>query len=173
MTCILCHFIAVTCRALCCAPRSRAQRPRSCFQTAPRGLSPSGGAFPVHSVSAIAAPLSFLGENSEEILCGGCRSFSADPSVWKAWSTQSTPALSKPRLDKKLSPSALADFFRASLLVGNSEEIPHAYCPLSGLSLRGPARGRGNLAGSFRIFEDPRRIRNMVPESPTPLRSLE
>ena len=112
-------------------------------------------------------------ENSEEILCGSCRSFSADPSVWKAWSTQSTPALSKPRLDKKLSPSALADFFRASLLVGNSEEIPHAYCPLSGLSLRGPARGRGNLAGSFRIFEDPRRIRNMVPESPTPLRSLE
>ena len=74
---------------------------------------------------------------------------------------------------KNLSPSALADFFRASLLVGNSEEIPHAYCPLSGLSLRGPARGRGNLAGSFRIFEDPRRIRNMVPESPTPLRSLE
>ena len=73
---------------------------------------------------------------------------------------------------KNLSPSALADFFRASLL-GNSEEIPHAYCPLSGLSLRGPARGRGNLAGSFRIFEDPRRIRNMVPESPTPLRSSE
>jgi len=79
-----------------------------------------------------------------------------------------------PNLDptKNLSPSALADFFRASLL-GNSEEIPHAYCPLSGLSLRGPARGRGNLAGSFRIFEDPRRIRNMVPESPTPLRSSE
>ena len=112
-------------------------------------------------------------ENSEEILCGRCRIFSANSSVWKVWSTQSTPALSKPRLDKKLSPSALADFFRASLLVGNSEEIPHAYCPLSGLSLRGPARGRGNLAGSFRIFEDPRRIRNMVPESPTPLRSLE
>jgi len=36
-----------------------------------------------------------------------------------------------------------------------------------------PCRGRGNLAGSFRIFEDPRRIRNMVPESHTPLRSLE
>ena len=40
-------------------------------------------------------------ENSEEILCGRCRIFSANSSVWKVWSTQSTPALSKPRLDEK------------------------------------------------------------------------
>ena len=152
--------------------RSRGQRPRSCFQTAPRGLSPSGGAFPVHSVSAIAAPLSFLGETLKKSSAADAGAF---PPIHRFGELEIHKVfLRSPNLasTKNLSPSALADFFRASLL-GNSEEIPHAYCPLSGLSLRGPARGRGNLAGSFRIFEDPRRIRNMVPESPTPLRSLE